>query len=265
MTADIRFLAAVLAIVALAGCARGEQAGSASADSTARNLTLATPESTAVTGDVARPTTQPPAVTTPAVRPAPRPTTPAPVPEAKRPAAPTSHTLAAGTRLHLGVTDTISSRTAKAGDAFTATIVEDLTDASGRVTVPAGSTVQGTVVEVKPAPDPYTPGTLRLALTSLTVRGQSYTLDARIDSLETVRQGRGVTAGDAGKVAVGAAAGAVLGRIVGGNRTGTIVGGVVGAAAGAGVAHNTKDSDVVLPAGSHILATLAAALIVAAQ
>jgi hypothetical protein len=163
------------------------------------------------------------------------------------------------------VSDTITSRSAKAGDAFTATVVEDLTDASGRVTVPAGSTVQGTIVEVKPAPDPYTPGTLRLALNTLTVRGQAYPLDARIDSLETVRQGRGVTAGDAGKVAAGAAAGAILGRIVGGNSTGTIVGGVVGAAAGAGVAHNTKDSDVVLPAGAHILATLAAALTVAAR
>lgn len=265
MTADIRTLAALLATVALAACARGDQAGNASADSTARDLTLASPESTAVTGDVAPPTDQPPATTTPAAAPAPRPTNPAPRPAPARPTAPTRYTLDAGTRLHLGVSDTITSRTAKAGDAFTATVVEDMTDASGRVTVPAGSTVQGTIVEVKPAPDPYTPGTLRLALNTLTVRGQAYPLDARIDSLETVRQGRGVTAGDAGKVAAGAAAGAILGRIVGGNRTGTIVGGVVGAAAGAGVAHNTKDSDVVLPAGAHILATLAAALTVAAR
>lgn len=265
MTADIRSLAALLATVALAACSRGEQPGNASADSTARDLTLASPESTAMTGDVAPPATAPPAATTPAAAPAPRPTTPAPRPAPARPAPPTSYTLAAGTRLHLGVSDTITSRSAKAGDAFTATVVEDMTDASGRVTVPAGSTVQGTIVEVKPAPDPYTPGTLRLALNTLTVRGQAYPLDARIDSLETVRQGRGVTAGDAGKVAAGAAAGAILGRIVGGNRTGTVVGGVVGAAAGAGVAHNTKDSDVVLPAGAHILATLAAALTVAAR
>jgi hypothetical protein len=264
MTSEIRTLAAILALVAVSACGRGERAESA-ADSTARNLTLATPESTAVTGDV------PPAATeeqpaAPALRtetPAPRPA--APRPAAPRPAAPATYTVAAGTRLHLGVTDTITSRTAKAGDAFTATVVEDITDAAGRVVVPAGATVQGTIVEVKPAPDPYTPGTLRLGLSSLTVRGQSYALNATIDSLETVRQGRGVTAGDAGKVAAGAAAGAVLGRIVGGNKTGTIIGGVVGAAAGAGVAHNTKDSDVVLPAGAHILATLAEALTIAAR
>jgi len=265
MTANIRTLATVFATVALAACGRGDEAGNAAADSTARNLTLATPESTAVTGDVAPPAAQPPAATTPAAAPAPRPATPAPRPQATRPTAPASYTLAAGTRLHLGVTDTITSRTAKSGDAFTATVVEDMTDAAGRVMVPAGSTVHGTIVEVKPAPGPDMPGTLRLALTSLSVRGQSYPLQATIDSLETVRQGRGVTAGDAGKVAAGAAAGAIVGRIVGGNRTGTIIGGVVGAAAGAGVAHNTKDSDVVLPAGAHILATLAQALQIAAR
>ncbi|HXV89884.1 MAG TPA: hypothetical protein VD707_00860, partial [Gemmatimonadales bacterium] len=153
MTADIRSLATLVATVAFAACARGDQAGNASADSTARDLTLAAPESIAVTGDVAPPATEPPAATTPAAAPAPRPATPAPRPAPARPAAPTSYTLAAGTRLHLGVADTITSRSAKVGDVFTATVVEDMTDASGRVTVPAGSTVQGTIVEVKPAPD----------------------------------------------------------------------------------------------------------------
>jgi hypothetical protein len=263
MYAEMRSIAAVLATAALVSCARGEQAGAATADSTARNLTLASPESTAVGGDVApAPAAEPPAAA-PAPRPAARP--PAPRPAATRPAAPTSFTLGTGTRLHMGVTDTITSRTAKAGDSFTATVVEDITDASGRVMVPAGSAVRGTIAEVKAAPDPYTPGTLRLSLSTLTVRGETYSINATIDSLETVRQGRGVTAGDAGKVAAGAAAGAVLGRIVGGNKTGTIIGGVVGAAAGAGVAHNTKDSDVVLPAGAHILARLDQAVTIAAR
>lgn len=268
MTASIRSFGTLLALAALGGCGRGEQAGSTTSDSTARNLTLAAPESTAATGDVAppAPAAEPSAAAVPATRPpAAQPATAAPRQASARPAAPTSYTLAAGARLHLSVTDTITSRTAKNGDSFVATVVEDMTDSQGRVMVPAGATVQGTILEVKPAPDPYTAGTLRLALTSLTVRGQSYPLQAAIDSLETVRQGRGVTAGDAGKVAAGAAAGAVLGRIVGGNRTGTIIGGVVGAAAGAGVAHNTKDSDVVLPAGAHILATLGQALTIAAR
>lgn len=265
MTARLGSVAGLLAMLMLvAGCGRGDSNQTAE-DQTARDLTLASPESTAIAGDrpaagaTAAPSTAPaPATSAPTRQPTPRPT-------ATRPAAPASHTVAAGARFHLGVRDTITSRTAKAGDTFVAELVEDVTDASGRVAIPAGSTVSGRIVEVKPAPDPYTPGVLRLALTNVTVRGTSYPLDATIDSLETVRQGRGVTAGDAAKVGAGAAAGAVVGRIVGKNATGTIIGGVVGAAVGAGVAANTKDSDVVLPAGAHILATLAQALTVGAQ
>jgi len=259
--------ASLLAVlVMVAGCGRGDS-GQTAEDQTARDLTLASPESTAVTGD------QP--ATGAAVAPAPAASAPSrePAPAANRPARtqpaaparPSQYTVAAGTRLHLAVRDTITSQSAKAGDAFVASLVDEVAVAGGQVALPAGSRVEGRIVEVKPAPDPYTPGVLRLALTSIVVGGRTYPVEATIDSLETVRQGRGVTTGDAAKVGAGAAAGAVVGRIVGKNATGTIIGGVVGAAVGAGVAHNTKDSDVVLPAGAHILATLAEALTIAAQ
>lgn len=263
MLRSSRLLGGALACAFLVGCGRGDQQA-ANAEDTARNLTLAAPESTTVTGDVAPAGTQT-QTKAPAAAPAPRAAAPAPRPAAAQPRSASGRTLAAGTRFHLSVTDTITSRRSKAGDTFTASVVEAVTDASGRVVVPAGSAIQGTIVEVKPAPDPYTPGTLRLALNSLTVGGQSYPIQASIDSLETVREGRGVTAGDAGKVAAGAAAGAVVGRIVGGNARGTVIGGVVGAAVGAGVAHNTKDSDVVLPAGAHIIASLSEALTIASR
>ena len=77
-----------------------------------------------------------------------------------------------------------------------------------------------------------------------------------MDSLETVHKGRGVTSGDAAKVGAGAVAGAVLGRVLGGNRKGTIIGGIVGGAAGAAAANATKDSDIILPAGAHIIIRL---------
>jgi len=44
--------------------------------------------------------------------------------------------------------------------------------------------------------------------------------------------------------------------VIGGNSKGTVIGGIVGAAAGAGVASTTKDSDIVLPAGAHIIVRL---------
>ena len=242
--------ALLVSLTMLGACAKGENAGNASADSTARNLTLAPADSSAAMRDM--PATPPPAspqqVTTPVTRPA--------VERPRPPAAPATVTLAAGSHFDMAAADTITSRTAKIGDPFTARVVEDVRNAAGKVVIPAGSQVNGTISEVKPAPNPATPGTLTLAVSSITIRGTNYPLDARIDSLETVHKGRGVTTGDAAKVGAGAVAGAILGRVIGGNKKGTIIGGVVGGAVGAGVAANSKDSDIVLPAGAHIVVTV---------
>jgi hypothetical protein len=173
--------------------------------------------------------------------------------------------LPAGTKFDIAAADTITSATAKTGDPFSARVVEDVRNAAGVVVIPAGSVVSGTITEVKPAPNPRTPGTLTLAVSNITVRGTSYPISASIDSVETTHQGRGVTTGDAAKVGAGAVAGAVLGRVIGGNRKGTIIGGVVGGIAGAGAAAHTKDSDIVLPAGAHIIVELTGSLTVAAR
>jgi len=125
--------------------------------------------------------------------------------------------------------------------------------------------VHGSVTAVKPAPNPRTPGTLTLSVSSITVRGASYPIEAAIDSVQTTSKGRGVTGGDAAKVGAGAVAGAVLGRVLGGNKKGTIIGGVVGGIAGAGYANATKDSDIILPAGAHIIVRLTKELAVSAQ
>jgi len=252
--------ALLLSLGLLGACAKGDNASNASADSTARNLTLAPADSSAAMRDMAATPPPPPpapAATAPVTRPA--------VERPRPPAAPTTLTLPAGTHFDMAAADTITSRTAKTGDPFTARVVEDVRNAAGRVVIPAGSQVNGTITEVKPAPNPATPGTLTLAVSSVTIRGTNYALDATIDSLETVHKGRGITTGDAAKVGAGAVAGAVLGRVLGGNKKGTIIGGVVGGAVGAGVAANSKDSDIVLPAGAHIVVTVTKPLTVKAS
>jgi hypothetical protein len=242
---------ATIAVFGLNACQKQDQ--SQTSDSTARDLTLAPTESTTAMQDVpdrqtnppaAPPRTPPPAARPPAVRPPPAPPRPA------------TRTLAAGARFDVAATDTISSRTAKAGETFSARVIEDVKNAAGQVVIPAGAHINGTITDVKPAPNPRTPGTLTLSVTSVTVGGATYPIEAHVDSLETIHKGRGVTTGDAAKVGAGAAAGAILGRVIGGNSKGTIIGGVVGAAAGAGVASTTKDSDIVLPAGAHIIVRL---------
>ena len=253
-------LLVALGVAALAACAKGDQAGQQSADSTARDLTLAPTDSSAALHDVPAPPAEPQPTPTPP--PPSRPPAPKPKPT---PAAPATRTAAAGTFLDLAVGDTLSSKFTKAGDHFAAAVVEDVKDAQGRVVIPAGSTVHGSVVEVKAAPNASTPGTMTLALSSVTVGGRDYPIEARIDSIETVRQGRGVTGGDAAKVGGGAAAGAILGRVVGKNTKGAVIGGILGGIVGAGVAVQSKDADIVLPKGAHINASLVAPLTVRAS
>jgi len=254
----------VIALFSAAACKRGDQA-SQSSDSTARNLTLAPAESTGQMHDVparqpnppAPPQSRPPAQRNQTTQPRTNP--PAP------PAAAAMMSLSAGSKVDVAANDTISSRTAKVGQIFTAHVVEDVRNAQGQVVIPAGAMVNGSITAVKPAPNPKTPGTLTLAVTSVTVRGNTYPIDATVDSIETTHKGRGVTSGDAAKVGAGAAAGAILGRVIGGNSKGTIIGGVVGGIAGAGVATQTKDSDIVLPKGAHIILRLSKELSVSAD
>ena len=253
----------LLSVALLGACVKGENASNASADSTARNLTLAPADSSATMRDApATPPAAPPAVANQTTTPPPsRPAVERPRP----PAAPTTLTLAAGSHFDMAASDTITSRTAKAGDAFSARIVEDVRNAAGKVVIPAGSSVSGTITAVNPAPNPKTPGTLQLAVSSVTIRGTNYPLEATIDSLETVHKGRGITTGDAAKVGAGAVAGAIAGRVIGGNKRGTIIGGIVGGAVGARVAQTSKDSDIVLPAGAHIIVTVTKPLTVKAS
>jgi hypothetical protein len=168
----------------------------------------------------------------------------------------TTRTLEAFRQFSIATTATISSRTAKPGDSFTATVVGDVQDAAGRIVIPAGSLVSGTISDVKSAPNPSSPGTLTLAVNSVAVNGRSYQLEASIDSLATERHGRSISGSDALKVGVGAAAGAIVGQIIGKNSKGTIIGAVVGAAAGGAYAVATKDGDISLPAGTHVVITL---------
>src|SRR5947208_3558137 len=173
-------LFAALAGVALLACAKPDQT-SQSSDSTARNLTLAPAESTAALKDVPARAAEP-AKAAPA-KAAPQKRAPKPPP---KPAPPTTLTAAAGTRVPLAASDTITTRHAKAGDAFTASVSQDVKDAAGHVVIPAGSAAQGTIVAAEPAPNPNSSGQLTLDVKSVSVRGTSYAVDATVESMDTV-------------------------------------------------------------------------------
>jgi len=247
-------LVAALASVAFLACVKGEQT-SRSADSTARNLTLAPTESTAAMKDVPAAATEPAKAAAEKAAPVKKPAPP-------KPAAPAPLSLAAGTHVALTAGDSITTRSAKAGDAFSATVSQAVKDPSGRVVIPAGATVSGTVAAAEPAPNPNSTGKIELSVTSVSVRGASYPIDASVVAMDTVMKGRGVTKADAAKVAGGAVAGAIFGKLLGKNTKGAVIGGAAGAAAGAAAARASRDIDVVIPKGAAITIKLNKALTV---
>ena len=128
--------------------------------------------------------------------------------------------------------------------------------------IPAGATVSGTITAAQPAPNPNSTGKIDLSVTSVTVRGKSYPIDASVAAMDTVMKGRGVTKADAAKVAGGAVAGAIVGKLFGKNTKGAVIGGAAGAAAGAAAARASRDIDVVIPKGAAITIKLNAPLTV---
>lgn len=242
---------AVLGIIAVAACSGKDRSDQAAADSLSRDLQMSPADSSAALND--RPTTPPPTTT-------PRQSTPRPSSgntATGSTSTSTGRSLAAGTSIQANTTSQISSRNNKAGETLTATVASDVTDSRGRVVIPAGSIVKMTISQIQPAENKSAQdGKIVLMPSTIEVGGKSYTLNASIESVEHTLQGRGVTAGDAAKVGVGAAAGAIAGRVLSGNKSGAIIGGVVGAAVGTGVAIETADRDVVVPAGAKVVLKL---------
>jgi hypothetical protein len=163
----------------------------------------------------------------------------------------------AGSAITATMNDTISSRKNKVGDVVTAKVASDVKDAQGRVVVPAGSTISFKITALHESENKSdNTGTLTLATQDISVNGKTYALDASIDSVARELVGRKTNAGDIAKVGAGTAIGAVVGRVIGGSTKGAIIGGVLGGAVGAQRAVETKDRDVVVPAGSSVHLTL---------
>ena len=262
-----RMVLATLTLAALAACGRGDRSDVASADSLNRDLQLAPVDTSAALNDqpsADTATPAPPATPAPAPapkpkpkpKPAPAPASPAPAAQpAPAPAAPAA--LSAGTALAVTTDAEIHSRKNKVGDQVTATVGKDIKDATGRTVIPAGSKVTLQVTAIAPSDSKSdTTGTLTLKPVSVVVNGQTQPITASISGVHTQLVGRGVDGADAAKVGAGTAVGAIVGRVLGGSTKGAIIGGVIGGAVGTQRAVETKDRDVVLPAGTGITVTL---------
>ena len=262
-----RSLLTVLALAGVTACGGGERRDVATADSLSRDLQLAPMDTSAPLNDQPAmdpaPTAAPtpaPAAPKPAPKPKPKPAAPAPAPAAPAPApaAPAvAPSLAAGTAINATTDAEIRSRKNKVGDEVTATVASDVKDASGRTVIPAGSKVVLKVTAIKPSDSKSdTTGTLTLDAVGVEVGGSERPIVATISGIRTSLQGSGTDVNDVAKVAGGTAAGAIVGKVLGGGSKGAIIGGIIGGAVGTQRAIETKDRDVVLPAGTTVTLTL---------
>lgn len=191
--------------------------------------------------------------------------------EAARPAvsaAPQTYVLESGSRILLRLVNSINTKRTAPGDkVYLSTVVPVF--ANGRLIVPRGSTVVGTITESKQAGRVKGRAALNVRFDSLTLpngvtrdlhsRPSSADVRGDLDRSEGRIKGEGNKGGDARTVGTTTATGAGIGAIAGGG-IGAGIGAAAGAAAGLAGVFGSRGPQVVLPEGSTMELTLDRAL-----
>jgi type IV secretion system protein VirB10 len=174
---------------------------------------------------------------------------------------PTEFTIPAGTHILLSLTNPVSTKNSKDGDhVYLQTAVPVAQD--GRIVIPRGSYVQGSVSKTKAAGRGSNKGELYVRFDSLTLpNGVTRDFHARLTSADTAKgkvdpdegkisgDGKEVNAGKVGRdVGVGSMGGVLVGGVAGHPVTGL----GVGAAAGLAAVLLSKNQDVMLPRGTSV-------------
>jgi hypothetical protein len=162
--------------------------------------------------------------------------------EAKRRSEPKALVVPADTVIEVVLDQTISSKTSKSGDKFSAT-VESPVEVEGRVVIPRGARAQGVVNDAKAAGRFKGGAALSLTLTNVTINGKEH----EIQTSAAMSSSKGKGKRTAVMVGGGAAGGAAIGAIAGGGK-GAGIGALIGAAAGTGGAGFTGNRDITLAA-----------------
>ena len=165
-----------------------------------------------------------------------------------------SGTIPVGTKIPVVIDQTVSSKTAKAGQTVTGTVAQDVT-VDGKVVIPKGSAAKLIVSSVQASGRLSTPAKLYLRLRTVTAGGKTYTLAT--NSAGRTEKGKGKR--DAGFIGGGAAGGAIIGALAGGGK-GAAIGAAAGAGAGTAGAAATGKKDIEYPAETRLTFTTRAAV-----
>jgi hypothetical protein len=184
----------------------------------------------------------------------------APAPAPAPPPQPREIVIPSGTQVSVRTNEAIDSKTASAGQTFSAVISQSVVDDSGAVAIPRGS--PATLVIREAAAGKVKANELVLDLRSVSVGGRDY----RVESTSITQKGKsGVGANKRTAIFTGGgtALGAVIGAIAGGGK-GAAIGAAAGAGAGAGTQIFTRGS-VKVPAETVLTFRLQAPLQLEAQ
>lgn len=179
---------------------------------------------------------------------------PPPPAEKPKPKPPEPVVIPAGTEITAALTQPLSSKTAKPGDTFTATLSEPIV-VRGKTVIPAGATVAGKVVDAQSKGKIKGEARLELAATGITVHGKRYPIQASMAGLSEKGKGKRTAATTGG----GAAGGALIGGLAGGGK-GAGIGALVGAGVGLAGGAFTGNKQIELPAEAQLSFKLSAPL-----
>ena len=163
-----------------------------------------------------------------------------------------------GTVIRARMNQTISSKTARVGNTFTATVTEPVYATNGAVVIPVGSTVTGRVDTVTPASKGGKPGQIDASFTQVRLpNGHRRAINGSLTDLagNTSSDNEGTATGKKMNnrklifIGGGGAGGAVLGAAIGGGK-GALIGGLLGAGGGFLGEKLTKGSEAEVRSGT---------------
>ena len=153
-------------------------------------------------------------------------------------------TVPAGTVITVRLANAVGSKRSNSGDQFTASVATPV-EVDGKVIVPSGAEASGKVLQAVPQGRFKGAAVLRLALESITIKGDSY--DVHTSSVSRYLKGKGKRT--AAMIGGGAGGGALLGGLLGGGK-GALIGAAAGAGAGTAGAAYTGNKEILLPTES---------------
>jgi type IV secretory pathway VirB10-like protein len=157
----------------------------------------------------------------------------------------------AGSVIGLQLETALSSDRARLEDRVEARVSRDVM-AAGRVAIPVGARVMGSVIEIDKGGKVKSPARIGIRFHTLVLADGS---EVALRTNPIYRDGESPAGNSAKKIGGAAIAGAILGGIIGGGK-GAAVGGATGAAGGTAAVMSGERAAVNIPSGSFVTATM---------